>query len=87
MSASGEHEIETHPRAGRRIVIAGGIALGLFLLGLIAEARAAPPLTIAGTAAPAAEVLRPAAHVAAKRGAAGDGHGLLGLDTAECGGE
>ena len=68
MSASGEHEIETHPRAGRRIVIAGCIALGLFLLGLVAEARAETPLTVAGPPGPMAEVLRQAADLAAKQG-------------------
>jgi hypothetical protein len=55
MSTPGEHEIETHPRTGRRMLTAGCIALGLFIIGLIAEAhadtmgaRAGTELTIGG---------------------------------------
>jgi putative ubiquitin-RnfH superfamily antitoxin RatB of RatAB toxin-antitoxin module len=45
--AQGDHQIETHPGLGRRMMVAAGIALCLFLLGLAATARAAAPLTIA----------------------------------------
>jgi hypothetical protein len=48
----GEHDIETHPHLARRMLLAAGIALGLFILGLVAEAHAAPsPLTFAATTA------------------------------------
>ncbi len=43
MAPLGEHDIETHPRMGRRLLVAAGLALGLFVLGLIAEAHAAAP--------------------------------------------
>jgi hypothetical protein len=50
--APGEHDIETHPHLVRRMLMAAGVALGLFILGLVAEAHAAhSPLTIAATAA------------------------------------
>jgi len=42
MTPLGEHDIETHPRMGRRLLVAAGLALGLFVLGLLAEAHAAP---------------------------------------------
>jgi hypothetical protein len=48
----GEHDIETHPHLVRRMLMAAGVAVGLFILGLVAEAHAAPPsLTVAATAA------------------------------------
>ncbi len=43
MSASGEHETETHPRARRRMLVAGCIALGLFIIALVTEGHAARP--------------------------------------------
>lgn len=68
MSVQGEHQIETAPGLGRRMIFAGCVALGLFLIGLVATARAAEPLTIAGTPGPMAEVLRHAADLAEKQG-------------------
>ncbi len=68
MAEPGEHEIEVHPRAARRALVAGCIALALFILGLIAEAHAQPPLTIAGTPGPMADVLQHAADLAKKQG-------------------
>jgi D-methionine transport system substrate-binding protein len=68
MLAQGDHQIETHPGLGRRMMVAAGIALCLFLIGLVATARAATPLTIAGTPGPMAEVLSHAADLAKKQG-------------------
>ncbi len=70
MSTLGEHEIEPHPHGARRALVAGCIAVALLLLGLIVGARAATPLTIAGTPGPMAEVLQHAADLAAKQGLA-----------------
>jgi hypothetical protein len=48
----GEHDIETHPHLVRRMLLAAGVALGLFILGLVAEAHASlPSLTVAATTA------------------------------------
>jgi ABC-type metal ion transport system substrate-binding protein len=68
MSGLGEHEIEPHPRGAWRAFVAGCVAVGLLLLGLIVSARAETPLTIAGTPGPMAEVLQHAADLAAKQG-------------------
>jgi D-methionine transport system substrate-binding protein len=68
MSTLGEHHIVPHPRSRRRMVVAGLIALGLFVLGLVAHARADTPLTIAGTPGPMAEVLQHAAGLAKAQG-------------------
>jgi hypothetical protein len=49
----GEHDIDAHPHLARRMLMAAGVALGLFILGLMAEAHATtPPLTPAGASGP-----------------------------------
>jgi D-methionine transport system substrate-binding protein len=68
MPRPGEHEIEPHPRSAWRAFVAGCIAVGLLLLGLVVQAHAETPLTIAGTPGPMAEVLQHAADLAAKQG-------------------
>jgi D-methionine transport system substrate-binding protein len=66
--SQGEYAL-TMPRRGRRRAVAAVlVALGLFLLGLVAHARADEVLRIAGTPGPMAEVLRHAADLAAKQG-------------------
>lgn len=47
MVASGEYQVKLPPHAGRRMLVAALIALCLFLLGLVATACAAEPLTTA----------------------------------------
>ena len=68
MAASGDYQAEFSPRAGRRMLMAACMALGLCLTGLAATARAAAPLTIACTPGPLADVLRHAADLADKQG-------------------
>jgi hypothetical protein len=55
VAAPGEHDVETHPHLVRRMLMAAGVALGLFILGLVAEAHAATPsLTLSATPGPMA---------------------------------
>ncbi len=68
MSIPGQYQVEPHPRLGRRMLVAAGIALALLLIGLAATARAAQPLTIAATPGPMADVLQHAAVLAKKQG-------------------
>jgi hypothetical protein len=51
MSKPGEHEIELHPHGARRAIVAGCVAIGLLLLGLIVGAKAEAPATTAPAAA------------------------------------
>ena len=44
MSRPGEHETELHPRGAWRAFVAGCVAAGLLLLGLIVGAHAATPI-------------------------------------------
>ena len=53
MSRPGEHEIEPHPRAAWRAFVAGCVAVGLLLLGLVVHAHAETP----------SAKVEPAAHV------------------------
>jgi D-methionine transport system substrate-binding protein len=55
-------------RLGRRLRLAGCVALGLFILGAFATAHADTTLTIAGTPGPMAEVLQHAADLAQQQG-------------------
>jgi hypothetical protein len=57
MPRLGEHEIEPHPRAAWRAFVAGCVAAGLLLLGLIVSAYAATPPTIAGAPGPSATAM------------------------------
>ncbi|MCB8875155.1 MetQ/NlpA family ABC transporter substrate-binding protein [Acidisoma silvae] len=68
MAASGEFEIETQPGLARRMLVAGAIAVALCVVGLIASANAAEPLTIAATPGPMADVVQHAADLAKKQG-------------------
>jgi D-methionine transport system substrate-binding protein len=68
MPTAGDHHVPLSPRTRRRALTAGLIALGLFVLALVAHAHAETPLTIAGTPGPMAEVLNHAADLAKKQG-------------------
>ncbi len=43
MPRRGEHEIELHPRGAWRALVAGCVAVGLLVLGLIVGAHAQTP--------------------------------------------
>jgi hypothetical protein len=54
MPRLGEHEIRPHPRAAWRAFVAGCVAIGLLLLGLIIGANAGAPIPTSGASAHAA---------------------------------
>ena len=68
MPIAGEHDVPLSPRTRRRVLTAGAIAVGLFVLSLVAHAHADTPLTIAGTPGPMAVVLNHAAQLAKAQG-------------------
>jgi hypothetical protein len=56
MPRLGEHEIKPHPRAAWRAFVAGCVAIGLLLLGLIIGANAGAPAPVAGASAQGAAI-------------------------------
>lgn len=48
MLARGDHQIETYPGLGRRMMVAACLALGLMLVGLLVSAHAATLGTVTG---------------------------------------